>query len=311
MEQLTIAAVARLTGVPAHTLRKWESRHDIGTPQRTPTGRRVYDMSHVELLRLVRLLSDSGHSLTHLAALDLDGLKALAGKHNLQDAQHAMVDSVLLVGHKLAHLALPAARFEEIGRQACSGDEWLIHPVHTQHQALVIELATINPEDVERLLELRSRYEKIVVVYSFANRTSLRHLELSGTSVSPAPISAETLMHALQSTPVDAQTLEQPTPRARFSDATLAKVAAMTPGLQCECPNHIASLLMSIGAFEQYCRECEDTDPKEKVLHQHLAELSGAARGIFEQALIEVAKADNLDLAAIDAAASAEDLSEA
>ena len=78
MEQLTIAAVARLAGVPAHTLRKWESRHGIGTPQRTPTGRRVYDMSHVELLRLIRLLSDNGHSLTHLAALDLEGLKSLA-----------------------------------------------------------------------------------------------------------------------------------------------------------------------------------------------------------------------------------------
>ena len=302
MEQLTIAAVAQLTGVPAHTLRKWESRHNIGTPQRTPTGRRVYDMSHVELLRLVRLLSDNGHSLTHLAALDLDGLKALASKHNLQDAQHAMVDSVLLVGHKLAHLALPAAQFEEIGRQACSGDEWLSQPKPTQHQALVIELATINPEDVDRLLALRSAYEKIIVVYNFANRTSLRHLELGGTSVSQAPVSAETLMSALQSKPIDSDLLEQPAARARFSDATLAQIAAMTPKLQCECPNHIASLLMSIGAFEQYCRECEDTDPKEKVLHQHLAELSAAARGIFEQALIEVAKADNLDLAAIDAA---------
>jgi len=311
MEQLTIAAVARLTGVPAHTLRKWESRHGIGTPQRTPTGRRVYDMSHVELLRLVRLLSDSGHSLTHLAALDLEGLKALASKHNLQDTQNAIVDSVLLVGHKLAHLALPAAQFEEIGRQACSGDQWLNQPTHTQHQALVIELATVNPEDVDHLLELRDTYEKIIVVYNFANRTSLRHLELGGVSVCQAPASAETLMGALQARPVDADTLEQPAARARFSDATLAQIAAMTPVLQCECPNHIASLLMSIGAFEQYCRECEDTDPKEKVLHHHLAELSGAARGIFEQALIEVAKADNLDLAAIDQAASESNLSSA
>lgn len=257
-------------------------------------------MTHVEQLRLVRLLSDHGHSLTHLAALDIDALKALATKHQLQDKQHALVDSIVLVGHKLANLALPAAHFEDIGREACVGDKWLAQDRVTDHQALVIELATINPADVERLIALRSHYDKIIAVYNFANRTSLRHLELSGIHVCQAPASAETLLNALQLEPTDPAQLEPPTAKAKFSNAALAQITNMTPSLQCECPNHIASLLMNIDAFEQYCRECEDTDPKEKVLHQHLAELSAAARGIFEQALIEVARADNLDLEALN-----------
>jgi hypothetical protein len=206
----------------------------------------------------------------------------------------------VLVGHKLANLALPAAHFEDIGREACVGDKWLAQDKVTDHQALVIELATISPADVERLIALRSHYDRIIAVYNFSNRTNLRHLELSGIHVCQAPASAETLLSTLQVEHTDPTQLEPPANKAKFSNAALAQIAAMTPSLQCECPNHIASLLMNIGAFEQYCRECEDTDPKEKVLHQHLAELSAAARGIFEQALIEVARADNLDLEALN-----------
>lgn len=297
MEQLTIAAVAKLTGVPAHTLRKWESRHDIGTPQRTESGRRVYNMAQVEQLRLVKLLSDSGHSLSHLADLDLEDLRRLADTHQIHDVQTSTVGSVLLVGHTLAHLALPGARFDLIGREATAGDNWLtINQTGTEHQALAIELATINQSTVDRLLRLaQGHYRQIVVVYDFANRTSLRHLELGGISSLHAPATTESLMAMLQ--------LERPQPEAelsvgpvRFSTAQLAEIAAMTPSIQCECPNHIATLLMNIHAFEQYCRECEDSDPKERVLHAHLADLSAQARAIFETALIEVAKADDLDL---------------
>ena len=54
MERLTIGAVANLTGVPTHTLRKWESRHSIVTPNRSESGRRFYTNEHVQRLLLVK-----------------------------------------------------------------------------------------------------------------------------------------------------------------------------------------------------------------------------------------------------------------
>ena len=74
MERLTIGAVANLTGVPTHTLRKWESRHSIVTPNRSESGRRFYTNEHVQRLLLVKRLMGEGHSLAELARLDNDEL---------------------------------------------------------------------------------------------------------------------------------------------------------------------------------------------------------------------------------------------
>lgn len=53
-ETLNIAALAQRTGVPAHTLRKWEERYRVLTPARTPGGQRRYserDVARVDWLR--------------------------------------------------------------------------------------------------------------------------------------------------------------------------------------------------------------------------------------------------------------------
>ena len=81
MERLTIGAVANLTGVPTHTLRKWESRHSIVTPNRSESGRRFYTNEHVQRLLLVKRLMGEGHSLAELARLSNDELDILAVRH--------------------------------------------------------------------------------------------------------------------------------------------------------------------------------------------------------------------------------------
>jgi methanogenic corrinoid protein MtbC1 len=51
---LNIAALARRTGVPADTLRKWEQRYGVLTPERTTGGQRRYgdrDVARVEWLK--------------------------------------------------------------------------------------------------------------------------------------------------------------------------------------------------------------------------------------------------------------------
>ncbi|GIS18668.1 MAG: hypothetical protein CM15mP120_05840 [Pseudomonadota bacterium] len=60
MDRLTIGAVSRLTGIPTHTLRKWESRHNIVEPKRSDSGRRFYNDQHVERLGMVKRLMSEG-----------------------------------------------------------------------------------------------------------------------------------------------------------------------------------------------------------------------------------------------------------
>jgi methanogenic corrinoid protein MtbC1 len=76
---LNIAALARRTGVPADTLRKWEQRYGVLQPQRTNGGQRRYtdfDVARVEWLR-ERL--EEGYRISEAAAL-LGGVEVAAAR---------------------------------------------------------------------------------------------------------------------------------------------------------------------------------------------------------------------------------------
>lgn len=64
MESLyPIRTIAKLTGVNAVTLRAWERRYGLIKPKRTRSGHRVYTDDHVEVVRQILALLDSGISV--------------------------------------------------------------------------------------------------------------------------------------------------------------------------------------------------------------------------------------------------------
>jgi DNA-binding transcriptional MerR regulator len=72
-----IGAVARVTGLSTHTIRVWERRYAVVEPARTPGGSRVYSDADVSKLRLLKRLTDDGHSIgriAHLSEVELRGM---------------------------------------------------------------------------------------------------------------------------------------------------------------------------------------------------------------------------------------------
>jgi MerR family transcriptional regulator, light-induced transcriptional regulator len=67
---LGIKAVSRLTGVNEFTLRAWEKRYGFPAPERSKTGRRLYNLSDVEKIRLLSALTERGHSISEIADFD-------------------------------------------------------------------------------------------------------------------------------------------------------------------------------------------------------------------------------------------------
>jgi DNA-binding transcriptional MerR regulator len=55
-----IGAVARLLGVTPGTIRTWEDRYGVISPQRSAGGRRLYSRDEVEGLRFVKMKIDEG-----------------------------------------------------------------------------------------------------------------------------------------------------------------------------------------------------------------------------------------------------------
>ena len=87
-----------------------------------------------------------------------------------------------------------------------------------------------------------------------------------------------------------------PAPARRFDDATLTEFAGLSSSVGCECPSHVAELLMQIASFERYSAACASRSPADAELHAYLQRAAGAARILFEAALERVATAEGLAL---------------
>ena len=68
---LSIGAVARLTGLTTHSLRKWEDRYQVVTPLRSDGGDRRYTSVQVARLTLLKELVDCSLNCGHLNLLCL------------------------------------------------------------------------------------------------------------------------------------------------------------------------------------------------------------------------------------------------
>jgi len=66
---LPIRTVSMLTGVNAVTLRAWERRYSLITPQRTPKGHRLYTQQEVARINRIVELLNQGISVSHVKPL--------------------------------------------------------------------------------------------------------------------------------------------------------------------------------------------------------------------------------------------------
>lgn len=303
MDRLTIGAVSRLTGIPTHTLRKWESRHNIVEPKRSDSGRRFYNDQHVKRLGLVKRLMSEGHSLTELSKLSTESLAELGLRHD-QSAQPKLPDYVDIVGLNLVtRLREAKPRLGDRYRTfPMNLNNWLNDPATNtdtpEKSALVVECDTVPDSAISALGALRqSTYTRIVVVYTFAPRSIERALANRGIRAVKAPATMDQLKAAIETQqPIISIVPTGDITQREFNPEQLSKIANLIPSLHCECPNHISKLLIDINGFEEYCRQCEDDDPNQRALHDELGRLTAQARMIFEGALKAVAVADNLDL---------------
>ena len=85
-------------------------------------------------------------------------------------------------------------------------------------------------------------------------------------------------------------------PIRKYDDAVLNRLAKISTSIDCECPHHMAALLKSLNAFEEYCKMCESRNEEDIVLHSLLHTKTAQARSIMENALTVLADVENIDL---------------
>ncbi len=81
----TIKTVAQITGLSTHTIRAWERRHQVLSPARSETNRRLYEIAEVEHLNLLGRAVGSGHGIGEVAHLSLEELRQLTETTDLAE----------------------------------------------------------------------------------------------------------------------------------------------------------------------------------------------------------------------------------
>jgi DNA-binding transcriptional MerR regulator len=314
-----VGVVARLTHIPVETLRVWERRHGIVDHTGEHHRHRLYSVRDVRRLLLIKKLVDLGSSISSIARLSQDELERIYVVQS--EAERADLPALptatrklrlMLVGPALqARLAaaLTGPRSVDVVAQCDSLEAAGAAPVPAD--VLVVEVATLEPQlltDLGRVLPaLQARFA--IIAYRFAATEVLKEFALRGHVLQRAPLPIADLdrLCAVSTTGREAAELQAgataataPTPAARFDERSLARVANVSTDLRCECPRHVAELLLSISAFENYSAQCASTGPEDAELHLHLGRVAAQCRLQLEQALIYIAQVEGIPLPAAE-----------
>ncbi|MCB2008654.1 MAG: MerR family transcriptional regulator [Rhodoferax sp.] len=321
-------AVARMARMPVATLRVWERRYRVTMPAVTASGQRLYSAADVHRLALIRQLTDLGHAIGTLAPLDLAQLRAVAGTHfsaagaiagtGHDEAPEAPVGGrlwrVAVIGPALARRLQHPALLRQLGAgvqvigpfdtlaQAAPAiadapvDAVLVH-APTLHPGWLAEFDTAGPG---------LRALPMAMLYGFAADSTCTELAAAGVALLREPQNDTVLGQWLRALARPAPAPGAPrapdapvtaaAPQRRWDDASLSALASMSTTIACECPRHVAELLLQLTRFEAYSTTCENRSTADAALHAYLGQVAGAARALFEAALERVAVAEGLPL---------------
>ncbi len=314
---LGIAAVSQLTGISQHLLRIWERRYQAVATERSNNGRRMYSPENVDRLIMIKHLVDRGESVGKIAQSDTPALKQLIEELDRQSGSRERLQEaplrVAVLGNYLT------ARFEkqdelpanvDIVARSASLANFKADIRRLQPNSLIIEAPTLqaNTHDlVSELIEL-SGANRIVVTYSFGRQEHALSLQQLGVRTAQAPTNPRELLSMLSANP-----LRLPEPKRKvkpqlknhedalmdvpvrlFDEQELARLAGASSTVECECPNHIVDIVMSLTAFEAYSAACENRDTKDAELHAYLHAVTASVRARMERALERVAREEGL-----------------
>src|SRR3954447_3868572 len=105
-----IKAVSRLTGIPADTLRRWESRYHVIAPQRTEGGYRLYSQRDVDIIQWLKARLDEGLSISRACELLMHMGGDPGSTHPVPAAPSAPRPAILPTGDELGVKSFEALR---------------------------------------------------------------------------------------------------------------------------------------------------------------------------------------------------------
>jgi DNA-binding transcriptional MerR regulator len=317
-----IGTVANLTGLDVHTIRAWERRHGAVKPARSEGGSRLYDEGAVERLQLLKALVDCGEPIRTVAALSDDALRerlaallGLSGSPGVS-ARGSEIEIAAIAPTTQQQLRASGsglAGYRVVAAADELDDALLAALEQGRPDILLVELERLGDDPLPAVTRLQSaaRAPILVVLYAFAPRRLLARLARTGARLLRGPLRIEQLRQVLDDAvlaenarrgerrsiaapPTTGGSTSARRTAPRYDDAQLARLVEASSSIRCECPNHLATLIKSLLAFEDYSRTCATRDADDAALHLRLAEGTAEARERIEDLLEMLCEVEGL-----------------
>ncbi|MFM8247588.1 MAG: MerR family transcriptional regulator [Burkholderiaceae bacterium] len=295
---LSIGAISRETGIHVSTIRMWEARYGALTPVRTEGGARRYSSTDLERLRLIKLLLDRGHKPSALASLSLDQLhaellgpdkrgSAVPTARRIASMGSATWRSILFTDPAMKAWT-PTAHFDELTD--------IEHRLESFDVGIVLTPA-LQMNLAKYLAAALSVYKTktLIVIYEFSSSSVIRFLSALGIECIKYPAAPMDLARSLSAIVEARQADHQAPAQPRFGIEQLQTIAATDTNLLCECPKHLASLIISLHSFIQYSNQCVNDSPKDALIHEKLRDIAGLGIVQLESGLDLVLEADKIN----------------
>jgi DNA-binding transcriptional MerR regulator len=302
--------------MPVTTLRIWERRYGVVAPPKSESGQRLYSEDDVRRLSLLKGLVQRGQPIGTIAKLDRTQLEHLAlGRSDREFARLASGSAPLPVGLTLAVIGDPLVQRLEAAEvdlaesgvvnvtRFASLDEATSHVSIEPADLLLITATSLHEDVASQILSVGEACQAraIAVAYGFGTGRAIEMLRLSGAQLYREPDSRIELRHVLEELVRTAQDCGAASQdglwlRAarRFDDRTLTEMVARSSTIKCECPRHLAELIMKLSAFEKYSNECASRSAEDILLHRNLGDVANRALAMFESALACIAHEEGL-----------------
>lgn len=310
-----IGAVSRLTGITTSLIRVWEKRHKVVEPVRTDTGNRLYQQEDIARLALIKSLLDSGDTIGSIAALSLTQLEervAAMGSSAQPSINSRESIRIAVVGHALT--ARASRHRGELGELELAGIFHCTEDLRQESASLNIGIVVVEypyvkndtPSEIQQLI-CETGAKGAVVVFGFGARRYVRRFDFLPVIALRAPTDLEALRRACLAvfarvTASSAEyhpgagALSSTIPPRHYDDEQLARIATLSTVIECECPHHLADLVLSLSSFERYSLDCTNRTEEDAAMHRYLHATTAQARSQLEAALARLIEVEGLKI---------------
>ena len=103
-KEFGINVISTACGVMPHTIRTWEKRYQVFTPERSEGGQRIYSEVDLDKAKLIVALIEQGHTISSLAKHSLQDLRSLLVVNKSEDSESYKTFNSFEIKKLLKHL---------------------------------------------------------------------------------------------------------------------------------------------------------------------------------------------------------------